>query len=146
MIGKVDITAIKFNQASIVALTLVAFLLNFSWLVLFVALVLLVGTVWPGAALFKQIYQRLLKPAGLLKAKVVEEDSAPHNFAQGMAGTIMLVASLALFLGLGSLGWALAGLVALLAAVNLLFSFCAGCFTYFQLSRLGLFRGSKPVG
>jgi hypothetical protein len=146
MTDKVDITAIKFNQASIVALTLVAFLLNLSWLVLLVAVVLLIGTVWPGAALFKQIYYRLLKPAGLLKPNVVEEASTPHNFAQGMAGTIMLIASFVLFMGLGTLGWALAGLVALLAAVNLLFSFCAGCFTYFQLARLGIIGGSKPVG
>ena len=33
-------------------------------------------------------------------------------------------------------GWALAIVVIVLAAINLIFGFCAGCFVYFQLARL----------
>jgi hypothetical protein len=33
-------------------------------------------------------------------------------------------------------GWSLAGVVALLAALNLFLGFCAGCFVYYQLNRL----------
>ncbi|HMQ34233.1 MAG TPA: DUF4395 family protein [Chloroflexaceae bacterium] len=34
------------------------------------------------------------------------------------------------------LGWALALMVVALAAINLIFGFCAGCFVYTQLARL----------
>jgi hypothetical protein len=84
MIKKVDTTAIKFNQASIIVLTLLGFVLNQPYLVLFVGLVLAVGTIWPAAGLFKLIYQKLLKPSGLLKANVIDDDPAPHQFAQGV--------------------------------------------------------------
>jgi hypothetical protein len=54
----------------------------------------------------------------------------------------LIAASLAFALGASGAGWLLAGIVAVLAAVNLLFGFCAGCFVYFQLARVGLIRGS----
>jgi hypothetical protein len=139
MADRVDITAIKFNQGSIIVLTLIAFMLDQPWLVLLVGTVLVIGTVWPEAALFKQMYQRILKPVGLLKPLVIEDDPAPHRFAQGMAGSFLLLASLTLLvLDFAAVGWAMAGLISVLAAINLLFSFCAGCFTYYQLARLGL--------
>jgi hypothetical protein len=139
MTKKVDTTALRFNQASIIALTLLGFLLNQPLPVLFVGLVLAVGTIAPQAALFKQVYLRLLKPAGLLKAKVITDDPAPHQFAQGVGALFLLAASAALLVLPGSvLGWALAWIVIVLAAINLVFNFCAGCFVYFQLDRLGL--------
>lgn len=141
---KVDVTAIKFNQGAIVALTTLAYLLDQPLLVLFVGLVLLIGTIWSGAALFKQFYHKLLLPGGLLKPRVVLDDPAPHRFAQGMAGTLLALAVLVLlFLDLPVLGWGLAALVAVLASINLMFSFCAGCFTYYQLARLGFIQRSK---
>ncbi|MCB0049376.1 MAG: DUF4395 family protein, partial [Caldilinea sp.] len=41
---KVDQNALKFNQASIILLLVLAFILNAAWLVAFVAAVMLVGT------------------------------------------------------------------------------------------------------
>jgi hypothetical protein len=41
---KVDQTALKFNQASIILLLVLAFLLDAAWLVAFVAAVMVVGT------------------------------------------------------------------------------------------------------
>lgn len=144
MTHRVDVTAIKFSQGSIVVLTLLAFVLDQPWLVLLVGLVLVAGTIWSNGNLFKLFYAKALAPAGLLKPHIIEDDPAPHRFAQGMAATFLLLASAALLvLDLPVLGWGLAGLVALLAAVNVLFSFCAGCFTYYQLARLGLIRRSE---
>lgn len=139
MIKKVDTTAIKFNQGSIVGLTLLGFVLNQPYLVLFVGLVLAIGTIWPQAGLFKLVYQKLFKPAGLLKANIIDDDPAPHQFAQGV-GALFLLASSSILLGLGnaSLGWVLAWIVISLASINLLFNFCAGCFVYYQLDRFGL--------
>lgn len=139
MVKKVDTTALKFNQASIVVLTGLGFVLDQPWLVLLVGLVLALGTIAPGAALFKLVYLKLFRPAGLLKANVIDDDPAPHQFAQGVGALFLLAASAALFLLPGSfVGWVLALMVVVLAAVNLVFNFCAGCFVYYQLDRLGL--------
>jgi len=146
VIKKVDTTTIKFNQASIITLTGLAFLFDLPWLVLFVAVVMAVGTIWPGAALFQEVYRRVLKPLGLLKPHVIEDDPAPHRFAQGLGATVLGLSSLALLLlDLVTLGWGLAGLVVVLAAINLFFSFCAGCFLYLQLARLGLIQRSTSA-
>ncbi len=146
MIKKVDTTSIKFNQASIITLTFLAFLFDLPWLVLFVAVVLAIGTIWPGAALFQGTYRHVLKPLGLLKPHVIDDDPAPHRFAQGLGATFLGLSSLALLaLDLVPLGWALAGLVVVLAAINLFLDFCAGCFLYLQLNRLGLFRRSTST-
>jgi hypothetical protein len=143
-VRKVDTTAIKFNQASIIVLTVLAYLFDLRWLVLLVAVVLGVGTMWPGGALFQQIYRRVFRPLGLLRSIVIDDDPAPHRFAQGMGAAVLSLSSLALLaFDSAALGWALAGLVAALAAVNLFFDFCAGCFVYYQLARLGLIRRSQ---
>jgi hypothetical protein len=146
MVKKVDTTAIKFNQASIITFTLLAYVLDLPWLVLFVGAVLAVGTIWPGAALFQQVYRQVLKPIGLVKPHVIDDDPAPHRFAQGVGATFLGLSSLALLaLNAISLGWGLAGLVVVLAAINLFFNFCAGCFVYYQLRRLGLIRRSESA-
>jgi hypothetical protein len=135
---RVDQTALKFNQASIIALLVLAFLLNAVWLVAFVAAVMLVGTFWPRAGLFKWLYARWLKPAGLLKPNVVADDPQPHLFAQGLGGIFLTLSAGALWAGLPILGWGLAGMVIVLAALNLFLNFCLGCFMYFQLARRGI--------
>lgn len=138
---KVDQSALKFNQASIILLLVLAFLLDAAWLVTFVAAVMIVGTLWPNAGLFKQIYARALKPAGLLKANVIADDPQPHLFAQGLGGVFLVLSTAALWLGAPVIGWSLAGMVIALAAINLFLGFCLGCFIYFQLGR----RGIKPA-
>lgn len=135
---KVDQTALKFNQASIILLLVLAFLLDTAWLVAGVAAVMLIGTLWPGAGLFKQIYARGLKPAGILKANVIDDDPLPHLFAQGLGGIFLVLSAAALWLGLPIVGWTLAALVIALAAINLFLGFCLGCFIYYQLGRAGI--------
>ncbi len=136
----VDMTAIRFNQACIVVLVALAFLFNQPWLVLAVGAVLALGTALPALALFQLFYQKVLRPAGWLKARVHPDDPAPHRFAQGVGATFLLVASLSLLvLHLAILGWVLALMVVVLAAINLFVGFCAGCFVYYQLGRLGVF-------
>lgn len=138
--NRVDLTALKVNQTSIIVLLAWAFLFDWPWLVALVALVMLVGTFAPEAGLFKQFYSRVLRPAGLLKPNVVADAPQPHLFAQGVGGVFLLLASLAFLVDWAAVGWVLTGIVIVLAAVNLLFNFCAGCFMYYQLGR----RGIKP--
>lgn len=135
---KVDQAALKVNQAFIMALLILAFVLD-SWpVVAFVALVMLLGTAVPQLALFKQIYLRLLKPMGWVKPQVIEDNPAPHRFAQGFGGVVVAAAALLLANGTAVWGWALAWLVVGLAALNFFLGFCAGCFVYYQLTRLGV--------
>ncbi len=136
----VDRSALKVNQVGIIALVVLAYLLAWPWLVGLVAAVLLIGTIFPGAALFKQFYARVLRPAGLVRPDPVPDDPRPHQFAQGLGGLVLAVGFGLLVSGVTALGWALAWLVVVLAAVNLLFNFCAGCFLYYQIGRLGLRR------
>ncbi len=135
---KVDQSALKFNQASIILLLVLAFLLNAAWLVAFVAAVMLVGTLWPEAGLFKQVYARWLKPAGLIKPDVIDDDPQPHLFAQGLGGIFLALSAVALWLGAQVVGWALAATVIVLASLNLFLGFCLGCFIYYQLGRVGV--------
>jgi hypothetical protein len=142
-VGKVDHMALKVNQACIVVLLAWAFLFNWPWLVALVALVMIVGTFIPSAGLFKLLYTRVLRPSGLLKPDIVADDPRQHLFAQGVGGLMLLLASGAFVVGWSVLGWVLAGIVILLAAANLLFGFCAGCFMYYHLGRRGI-RPSLP--
>lgn len=136
--GRVDHTALKVNQSFIIGLLVLAWLFIQPWLVAFVGLVMLVGTVWPQASLFKRIYSDFLKPAGLLKPDPRPDTLAPHLFAQGVGALVLALAVLAFAAGGAVVGWLLTALVIVLAAINLFAGFCAGCFIYFQLERRGI--------
>ena len=134
----VDHSALRFNQASIIVFLALAFLLNQPWLVVFVAAVMWIGTLAPGAGLFKLIYQRLFKPLGVIRPAPKADDPKPHLFAQGVGALVLTLSSIALSAGLPTLGWALVGVVVALAAVNPFLGFCMGCFMYYQLARRGI--------
>lgn len=137
-IRKVDHSALRTNQAFIIGLLLIAFILNVWPLAAFVGAVMLIGTAWPEAGLFKRVYRHILRPSGLVKSDVIADNPEPHRFAQGFGGVVMLASTLALALGLPVLGWGLTWVVIVLAALNLFLGFCAGCFIYYQLHRLGV--------
>jgi hypothetical protein len=140
----VDHSALKVNQAGIVVTVLVTFVgsffsLAFLTLIPLLGIVLLLGTFVPQLALFKQIYFKVLKPAGIVKPRPVEDRPEPHNFAQGLGGVFLGIASALLFVTpIASITLAL--LVAALAFVNLAFGYCLGCQIFFQLEKRGLVR------
>src|SRR5207302_6394377 len=140
----VDHSALKVNQAGIVLTVLVAFFASFvfppAWLLVpLLAIVLLLGTFAPRLALFKQLYFTVLKPAGVVKPRPVQDRPEPHNFAQGLGGVFLAVASIFL-IPVAFIGLALALIVAVLAFVNLAFGYCLGCQIFYQLERRGLLR------
>jgi hypothetical protein len=146
-ISKVDHSALRVNQAAIIGLLAFAFVLNVPWLVAAVAFIMLLGTALGGPG-FKWIYARLLKPRGIVKPDVIEDNPQPHVFAQGMGGTVLVISLVAFMLGGALVGWALAWLVIALAALNLFVGFCAGCFVYYWLVRLHFpgFAAQPPQG
>ena len=140
----VDHSALKVNQAGIIVTVLVAFLASTFWaplelLIPALAVVLLLGTWRPELALFKQLYFRVLKPRGIVRPRPVQDSPTPHNFAQGLGGVFLVVASILLPL-LPAVGFAVALLVAVLAFVNLAFGYCLGCQIYFLLGRSGVLK------
>jgi len=142
---RVDRNTLRTNQALIVGLTVIAFVMGRDvgqWIVLGTGLVMLLGTLDERLALFKQAHRRLLKPAGILGADVKIEDPMPHQFAQAMGAVVLLLAFLALVGGATQVGWALTLIVTALAFVNLAVQFCTGCFIYYQLDRRGLLPAS----
>jgi Domain of unknown function (DUF4395) len=145
MNSRVDQTALRFNQACIVTLVAIALVSGATWLVALLCLAMAIGTAWPALAPFKAIYQNVLRPAGLLRPSVIPDDPAPHRFAQGVGATFLLASTIALVLGLATAGWVLAAIVLVLAGINLTVGFCAGCFVYYQLGRLGLLPGRKSI-
>jgi hypothetical protein len=140
----VDYSALKVNQTGIIVTVLVAFAGSF-FSTVFLALipllgiVLLLGTFVPPLALFKQLYFKVLQPAGIVKPRPVQDRPEPHNFAQGLGGVFLGISSILLF-GFPVLAIAIALLVAVLAFVNLAFGYCLGCQIFFQLEKRGLVR------
>ena len=146
---RVDRNTLRTNQAFIVGLTLLGFVLGDEagrWVILGTGLVLAAGTIYRPLALFKQVHRRILLPAGILNAAPKLEDPMPHEFAQAIGAAFLLASALALFGGATSLGWVLSWIVTALAFINLTVQFCAGCFVYFQLDKIGLLPASIASG
>jgi molybdopterin converting factor small subunit len=145
--SRVDHSALRVNQAFIIVLNILAFVLAQPILALIVTIVMLAGTITrvPG---FGFVYRLLLKPAGLVKPDVIEDNPEPHRFAQGFGAVVMAGGSAALYAGLASLGWGLVWLVVALAALNLFGGFCLGCAVYYWLHRLNVpgFAKEPPAG
>ncbi len=142
---RIDRNTLRTNQAFIVGFTVLAFVLGDDvgrWIVLGTGLVLAVGTIYRPLALFKQFHRKILLPAGLLAAAPEFEDPMPHEFAQAVGAVFLFGAAAALFGGASGLGWVLNWIVTALAFINLTVQFCAGCFVYFQLDRVGLLPAS----
>lgn len=144
---RVDHSALRTNQALIIALNLTAFIFDLSWLAGVVGLLMLLGTLW-GAPAFGFIYRRWLKPLGWLAPDVIPDNPQPHRFAQGFGSVVLLAGTVFLSLGQSLLGWVLVWLVIALAALNLFVGFCVGCAMYYWLNRLNIpgFNQPPPAG
>lgn len=137
-IPRVDQSAIKVSQAAMVLLLLIAFVLDVWPLVAVVALINLLGVLSPELFLWRQLYLHALKPAGLVKPNVIHDYHEPHRFARAVGGLLAAMSAIVLAVGAPVTGWALTWVLILLASLNLFLGFCLGCFTYYQLSRLGV--------
>ncbi|MGH7752063.1 MAG: DUF4395 family protein [Gemmatimonadales bacterium] len=140
---QVDHNAIKFGQVTIMAVVAVAWLLGFPWLVLVLALALLLSVAWPARGPLRLLYRHVAIPLHVIRSHLVVDEPAPHRFSQGVGVVFLAASAAALYLGAFWWGWGLAALVAVLAAVNVFWNFCVGCFLYYQLRRAGLIRRER---
>jgi hypothetical protein len=141
-VRRVDVNALKTNQATIVAVVLLAFVLGTgnggAWLIAALAVSLAIGAARPGYGPIQLLYRRVLLPTGGVKPNPRPDDPAPHRFAQAMGAGVLALSAILLFAGATVVGWALAWIVLALALVNLVFGFCAGCFIFLQLRKAGV--------
>ena len=144
---KVDHSALKTNQIMIIALNILAFILNLPVIAAFVALMMGLGSALKAPG-FGFVYKYMLKPRGWVKPDVLDDNPEPHRFAQFLGFLFMTAGSAALFLGSSVLGWSLVWFVIALAALNAFGGFCVGCAVYYWLARLGLpgFAKQPPTG
>jgi hypothetical protein len=138
-IPRVDTHLAKFTQACVVILTGLAFLFIQPIIVLIAAILMILSALIPAASPFRLLYRGVLIPLHLLKPRLIEDDPAPHRFAQGVGAAFLIAATLVLYLtNATAVGWTLDLIVFVLAGINFAVGFCAGCFVYYQLGRLGI--------
>ena len=136
---RVDTHLAKFSQAGTVLLTALAFLLNQPIIVAIAAIILLLSALAPSISPFRLVYRYVVLPLHLLRPRIVEDDPAPHRFAQGVGAAFLIASSFLLFLTSAiAVGWTLDLVVFVLAGINLFVGFCAGCFVYYHLGRIGV--------
>lgn len=135
----VDQNALRVNQVLVVSLVVVAFVVGLpvgGWIMAGLAISLAIGAVAPGKGPFQLIYRNVLLSTGLVEKRPKADDAAPHRFAQVVGAVVSGISAVLLIAGFEVAGWGLAWLVAILALVNLLFGFCAGCFMFLHLQRI----------
>jgi hypothetical protein len=144
---KVDHSALKANQLTIITLNILAFIFNLPILAAIVAAVMGLGALLkvPG---FLPLYRFIFKPLGILKPDVLNDNPEPHRFAQFLGFLFMTAGSISIYLGAPILGWGLVWLVVALAALNAFGGFCVGCAVYYWLARFNIpgFTKTPPAG
>jgi len=129
----------KFSQAGTFVLAGLAFVLFQPVIVLIVGIILALSALAPAIGPYRLLYRYILVPLHILKPRIVEDDPAPHRFAQGVGAVFTLASTLVLLLFHATVpGWTLDLIVFVLSGLNLFAGFCAGCFVYYHLGRLGI--------
>lgn len=135
MVYHFDRNALKVAQITLVVVLGIAYISATLWLIYVGALLLALALGAPQYAPQALIY-RVVRRIGLIGSHVVDEDPAPHRFAQQMGFAVLLIASAAAALGWASVAWGATLLVIFLALLNIVLGFCAGCFVHAQIARM----------
>ncbi len=133
--AQTDLSALKFNQYSVIGVTLLALISGLSVLTLLLGAAMLLGAVRPDLSPLRAAYRMFGRRLGLAP-EVVEEDPCAHHFAQGVGGVFLLASALSMLAGWPLLGLGLGLMVIALAGLNLSQKICVGCLMYFQYRRL----------
>ena len=132
---RTDLSAIKFNQLTVVSVTSLALLGGQSWLSGLLGAAMLGGALRPQTSPMRAAY-RLLGPRVGLKPHVVDETPEAHTFAQGVGGAFLLGSAVSGGAGLRGTSVGLGTAVIGLALLNLGTRICVGCLMYFQWRQL----------
>jgi hypothetical protein len=145
---KVDQNELRVNATLVITVLVTAFVINRWELVAFQAGAMFLTALHLSLGPYVALYRYLLRPTGIIKPDLRVDNPEPHRFA-AMFGTIVAsTATYFLATGRGVAGWGLVWLLISLASANVA-GWCAGCFTYYMMNRLGfrgLFRYSSIKG
>jgi len=146
-----DRSVLKVNQMILMVVIVAGYLVGLAysgaaWILPVLAVMMLAAVASPALNLPRQLYIHVLRPAGIVRPRIVQEDPAPHRFAQLVGGIFLAAASIFVVAGFLVVAWALAWIVAALAFLNFAFNICVGCIMYAQLVRVGLLPlGREPA-
>ena len=130
-----DRSAQRFTQITLITLLAVGFIAGSTITIVIAAAMLGITLLSPAYAPQLLVYRSLVRST-VLRADPVDEDPAPHRFAQQVGFGVLVVGVIASSLGALTLAWGAGLLVLALALINVTTGFCAGCFMYAQLARL----------
>ena len=123
--------ALMFQPRVLGALVPLAILLQSAAMFLVLAAILWWNVLVPARNPFDALYTRLI--AGPRKLPATPVAPPPRRFSQGMAGTILAGAGLALLAGRPGLAWIFEGLVVAALGALVLGRFCLGSYLYHLL-------------
>jgi hypothetical protein len=139
--GTFDVTARKAHQWTMIVLVALGFVLGEPTGAIPLALagaIMLLGRFWWPADLVRQFVWRVAEPAGWLPRIERDEDHATRRVARVLGGLVWLGCALLVPLGLATLAWILAALIAVMVVLDASIDFCALCFVMARLDRFGL--------
>ncbi len=133
----VDQNELRVNATLVITVLVTAFVLDRWELVAFQACALFLTTLHLSLGPYIALYRYILRPTRIVKPDLRVDNPEPHRFA-AMFGTIVSsTATYFLATGRSVAGWGMVWLLISLAAAGLA-GWCAGCFTYYMMNRLGL--------
>jgi hypothetical protein len=141
----------RFNQAVLAVALVAGWLADARWVVPAFAVVLLLGAAFgPRYGPFLRLYAEVVRPR--LRPPAEMEDPRPPRFAAAVGVAFLGAATVAFALDAVGLAWALALVVAGLAALAAMTGICVGCEMYVWLARLAAVRrpahawtGTRPT-
>lgn len=137
LIQQVDQNEIRTHQFLIQVGLLIGFITDrWEWVAI-QAIVFLLTVLRPSLGPYMFLYRKVLQPLGILKSDIRVDVPQAHRFAMSIGFLVTGFSSYLLYSGNSMFGWSLVWLVIILGAVALA-GWCAGCFSYYMLNRLGL--------
>ena len=108
-----DRSVLKVNQMILMVVIVAAYVIGFAypaiaWVLPFLALMMLAAVASPSLNVPRLLYTRVLRPSGIVKPRIAQEDPAPHRFAQLVGGVFLAAASVFVATGLLLVAWVLA--------------------------------------
>jgi hypothetical protein len=143
----VDQTELRVHQFFTIIVFLTAFVLRRWELVALQSLIFALTFLNPRFSPYIALYHYVLRPSGLIRPDLRPDNMAAHRFATMIGILVSSSAAYLLAAGYASIGWGLVWLIVVLVCIALS-GWCAGCYTYYMLNRLGLkgFFDNAPIG
>lgn len=134
---KVDQSELRVHQGLVISVLVAAFIVNRWELVAFQAGVFILTVLNLSLGPYIALYRHVLRPAGIVKPDIRADNPEAHRFALMLGTVVVSSATYLLATGNSVAGWGLVWLLISLASVGFA-GWCAGCFTYYMMNRLGL--------